>query len=188
MTFDHQRTLETERLRLRTFSADDEDNIVALDSDPEVLRYINGGTPTPREFVRSKIIPLFTTYDGPFGFWAAIEKASDEFIGWFCLRHTDDPSEAALGYRLRRSAWGKGYATEGGRELVEIAFAAGKRSVMAGTYEHNVRSRRVMEKLGMTLRKRYRATADDIAAGDTFDPGPPVIWDGDDVIYAIGRS
>lgn len=180
--------LETERLRLRAFTQSDEDHLVELDGDPEVMRFINGGHPTPRELVRTKILPLFMTVDGPFGFWAAIEKQTNDFVGWFCLRHTDDPDEAALGYRLRRDAWGMGYATEGGRALIEQAFTHGKRRVMAGTYEHNLRSRSVMEKLGMTLRSQYKATAEDIGSADTYDVPVLEVWDGDDVIYTITRA
>src|SRR5437773_389107 len=46
--------LETERLRLRPFTPDDVENLVELDSDPQVMRYINGGRPTPREEIERR--------------------------------------------------------------------------------------------------------------------------------------
>jgi RimJ/RimL family protein N-acetyltransferase len=150
-----QTVLETDRLVLRRFTEDDVDNLVELDGDPEVMRFINGGRPTPREEVENEILPRFLAsyerYEG-YGVWAAVEKSTGEFVGWFALHPTGDrpPDEVELGYRLRRSAWGKGYATEGSRALVEKAFAElGARVVWAETMTVNTASRRVMEKAGL---------------------------------------
>src|SRR5438477_12139534 len=81
--------LETERLTLRRFTADDVDNLVELDSDPQVMHYITGGRTTPREEIEREELPHFfecyKRYDG-YGFWAAVENSSGEFIGWFHLR------------------------------------------------------------------------------------------------------
>lgn len=90
--------------------------------------------------------------------WAAIDKESDEFIGWFELRPNDGkPSdELELGYRLRKSAWGKGFATEGSRALVHKAFAElGARIVFATTMTVNTASRRVMEKAGLRFVRTF---------------------------------
>jgi RimJ/RimL family protein N-acetyltransferase len=182
------RLLETDRLTLRSFTTDDVELLVELDSDPEVMRFLNGGTPTPRAFIEREILPRFTSYDGPrgaFGFWAAFQASTHEFVGWFSLRSTGH-GEASIGYRLRRSAWGKGYATEGARGLIRLAFdELGIRRIVAGAYEHNVASRRVMEKAGLSLVRRYRVTEDELAASDTFDPSTQGVWDGYDVDYAI---
>jgi RimJ/RimL family protein N-acetyltransferase len=177
--------METERLVLRAFTCADGELLAELDSDPEVMRWLNGGTPTPPEYIEREILPRFTSYDDRFGFWAALRKSDGDFLGWFSLRrHAND--EASLGYRLRRAAWGKGYATEGGQALIRLAFEElGMERVMAGTYEHNTRSLRVMERLGMRERGRYRITEEDLAASDTFDPGSQSVWDGDDVEYEI---
>src|SRR5918912_63352 len=106
--------VETERLLLRRFTDFDVDALVELDSDPEVMRYINGGRPTPREEIEREFLPRATRQRDT-GAWAAIEKATGEFVGWFGLHETDDrpPNELELGYRIRRASWGKGYATEG---------------------------------------------------------------------------
>ena len=177
--------LETERMLLRAFTEEDEHLLVELDSDPEVMRWLNGGAPTPPEFIEREILPRFTSYDDRFGFWAAIRKSERDFLGWFSLRR-NDADEAALGYRLRRAAWGQGYATEGGHALIRLAFEElGMKRVMAGTYEHNSRSLHVMERLGMRERGRYRVTEEDLASSDTFDPGSQPAWDGDDVEYEI---
>ena len=149
------RALRTSRLDLRDFTADDVDVLVELDSDPHVVHYITGGLPTPRHEVVDEVIPAFLgyaeRYEG-YGFWAAVERSSGEFLGWFHLRpeagHAADEPE--LGYRLRRAAWGKGYATEGSRALIDAAFTRwGARRVVAYTMVAHVASQRVMEKAGM---------------------------------------
>lgn len=175
--------LETERLYLRRFTPEDVDNLVELDSDPEVMRYLTGGKPTPRPQVEQEILPrILGDYDRfpGFGCWAAVEKATGAFVGWFLLRPrpgrptvhaaaesgrdpgagiTGEPPaggpcamEAELGYRLRRSAWGKGYATEGARALIHKGFTElGVRRIYAQTMAVNRASRRVMEKCGLKL-------------------------------------
>jgi RimJ/RimL family protein N-acetyltransferase len=147
--------LETERLVLRRFTEDDAELLVELDSDPEVMQFITGGLPTSRREVETEILPAYLAYydrDDRFGFWAAIERSSGEFVGWFHFRPESDdaPDHIELGYRLRRSAWGKGYATEGSRALIEKGFAElGVERVFAATMVVNVASRRVMEKSGL---------------------------------------
>jgi RimJ/RimL family protein N-acetyltransferase len=184
--------LETERLILRRFTAADVDFLFALDNDPEVMRHINGGIPTPREVIKTQILPGFMRYDEQrpaFGFWAAQNKHTGEFLGWFCFRpKIEDPHEVVLGYRFRRTAWGKGYATEGARAIINKGFTElGVQRVVATTYEENVASRRVMEKLGMVFKRAFRLTPDDIASSDTSHTTSDEVWDGDDVEYALER-
>ena len=186
--------LETERLTLRRFTPVDADNLYDLDADPEVMRFLSGGTSTPRDVIENDILPRFLrSYEaGPgFGYWAAIEKASGEFIGWFSFRPADGaaPDEAALGYRLRRAAWGRGYATEGARALIRQGFTElGVRRVIATTYQDNLASRRVMEKAGMTLVRSFRLTPADLAGQGTYHAASQDPWDGDDVEYALVKS
>src|SRR5205823_11173791 len=124
------------------------DHLVALDGDPEVLRYLNGGAPTPRDFIVRETLPRFFSYyalGNRFGVWAAIEKATGEFLGRFIFRskRESDPDEFDLGYRLRRSAWGKGYGTEGSLALVRKGFTElGVQRVTAGSLAANIASRR----------------------------------------------
>jgi RimJ/RimL family protein N-acetyltransferase len=185
--------LETNRMVLRCFTEADVDNLVDLDSDPEVMRYLNGGEATPRAAIEREILPRFLgyyqRYEG-YGYWAAVEKTSGEFLGWFCLHPEEDGEErVALGYRLRRSAWGKGYATEGARALIRKGFTElGMRRVFATTYEHNLGSRRVMEKAGMKLARTYRPTAEELARADTFVASPGVVWEGNDVEYELEKA
>ena len=184
--------LETERLILRRFTEDDVDILVELDSDPDVMRYLSGGPPTPREDIERDILPWWLDYYNRFegyGFWAVVEKSTGTFLGWFHLRPqqgqpTDEPE---LGYRLRRSAWGKGYGTEGSRALIAKAFTElGARRVFAGTYQDNLASRRVMEKAGMRLVRTGRPTPQQLEEWGVTSPERFFeIFPGDEVEYAI---
>jgi RimJ/RimL family protein N-acetyltransferase len=150
--------LKTPRLVLRQFTEDDVDNLFNLNSDPEVMRYLTGGRPTPREQIRDEIIPFHLgVYDrlDRLGTWAAESTATGEFLGWFHFRPghgSNDITNIELGYRLRRSSWNKGYATEGSRALVSMGFTdLDVERVFALTMTVNTGSRRVLEKCGLTL-------------------------------------
>jgi len=161
----------TERLALRRFNSADAANLLSLDGDPQVMRFLTGTTRSLAQ-IRDEVLPdlagCHLRYPG-FGYWAAESRAGGQFIGWFGLRPVTptgdaiehwpdadgDTGVASLGYRLRRSAWGQGYATEGARALVRLAFTGlGLREVVATTMAVNTGSRRVMEKAGL----RYART------------------------------
>jgi RimJ/RimL family protein N-acetyltransferase len=148
------------------------------------MHFTNGGRPTPREEIESKILPRFISYhrDGlRFGFWAAIEKSSGDFLGWihFRARPGTSPDQPELGYRLHKSAWGKGYATEGSRALIDKGFAEqGVQRVTAETMVVNTASRRVMEKCGLTLVRIFHQEWPDHIEGDELG----------DVEYALTRA
>jgi RimJ/RimL family protein N-acetyltransferase len=166
--------LETERLVLRRFTTGDADHLVDLDADPDVMRYVTGGVPTSREKIETEVLPAFLgyyeRYEG-YGFWAVIEKATGEFLGWFHFRPRRDaaPGEVELGYRLRRSAWGKGYATEGSRALIRKGFTElGVQRVFAEAMAVNTASRRVMEKAGLKLVRTFHQPWPYPIEGDQF--------------------
>jgi RimJ/RimL family protein N-acetyltransferase len=149
--------LETPRLALRQFAEDDVANLFDLNSDSEVMRYLTGGRPTPRDEIRDQIIPVhLAAYDrlDRLGTWAAESTATGEFLGWFHFRpgHESDITNIELGYRLRRTAWNKGYATEGSHALIDRGFTdLGVERVFAHTMTVNAASRHVLEKCGLAL-------------------------------------
>ncbi|GAA2659151.1 MULTISPECIES: GNAT family N-acetyltransferase [Actinosynnema] len=163
--------LETARLRLRPFTPDDAENLRALDSDPDVMRFINGGLPTSPDVVRERVLPRLLHVHpclGTRGYWAAEVLGSGEFLGWFEFRPLveDSPAVVELGYRLRRSAWGRGYATEGARALIDKGFAElGVERVTANTMAVNSGSRRVMEKSGLVFLRAFTGEWPDPIAG-----------------------
>ncbi|MEY2580664.1 MAG: hypothetical protein QOE09_513 [Ilumatobacteraceae bacterium] len=176
--------LETSRMILRRFTIDDVDLLYELDNDAEVMLYINGGSPVPREEIIDETMPAFLSYyerfDG-YGFWAAVERETGRFMGWFHFRPGKGagPLEPELGYRLHRFAWNQGYATEGSRALIDKGFAEfGVERVYAEAMVANEGSWRVMHKAGL---RRVR----------TFHADWPVRIPGDehgDVEYAITRE
>lgn len=153
--------LETDRIVLRPFTAADVDPVFALHDDPDVMRFINGGRPTSREVIRTRDLPrLSRDYPcwGTRGYWAAELRDSGTFLGWFEFRPLADhsPSVVELGYRLNRLAWGQGLATEGSRSLIKKGFVdLGVERVTANTMAVNMRSRRVMEKAGMSFVRKF---------------------------------
>lgn len=165
--------LETSRMRLRRFTLADADLLFELDSDPEVMRYVTFGAPTPREaYVNTYIPRWFEIYARQplLGYWAAERLPGLEFLGWFHLR--DDRIEPAyheLGYRLKRAAWGHGYATEGGRALVAHGFErVGVARISARTLVGNTASQHVIEKCGLRRTGEF-VYPDDIKPGHSDD-------------------
>ena len=163
MIDEHWVPAPTERLRFRRFTMDDVDALVDLDSDPEVMRYLTGGVPTPRDRVEEKTrghIAEYERFTG-LGRWMAEFREGGAFVGGFALSPTGE-GEFGLGYRLRREHWGSGLATEGTRALVDIAFMAfGAQRVWAETMAVNNRSRRVMEKSGLRFERGFHLEWDD---------------------------
>ncbi len=150
-----ERLLRTPRLLLRRFTRHDAGALVALDSDPEVVRYAEpelAATPRTMADVEAGLLPrIIAGYDRdpPWEHWAALQRPGGAFVGWFFLR----PSQGdtwELGYRLRRSHWGHGYATEGAREVLRHGFETlGVERIVAYVVADNRASVRVVEKLGM---------------------------------------
>jgi [ribosomal protein S5]-alanine N-acetyltransferase len=170
--------LQTSRLILRHLNEDDLDNLVTLDSDPDVMRFINGGITISQEAIAENFLPYVLSYRDReaypkgnryqnFGFWAIIEKSTQEFIGWIFLRPESDfkllqqlnlaDSEAVeLGYRIRKLSWGKGYTTEVAQALVHKSFSESNiNKITAWALAENIASVRVMEKAGLKLYQEY---------------------------------
>lgn len=142
-------SLTTARLRLERLGPQHLDDLVELDSDPLVVRFV-GGVSLDRAAQEAQVLPRLRAWDEqPYGFAAAYEDGA--FVGWFHLRPSvADPEVLELGYRLRRAAWGRGLATEGSRGILRYAFETlGQPAVDACADPANVASTRVMVKCGM---------------------------------------
>lgn len=169
-------SLETARLVLRQFVLEDIDNLYALDSDRTVMRFINGGMPSDRRVVQKQLLRWLAYYEKyqNYGFWASIEKSSQDFIGWFHfypgienafaveLNLVND-NEIALGYRLCQSSWSKSYATEASQALVAKGFDEWDvQKVSSWALTANKASIRVMEKVGLQWEKEFVFTANQL--------------------------
>ena len=146
----HPRGLSTRRLDLRPTTPADHPQLVALEADPEVMRFLNGGQPVPEAGCPDAdyLTPRGTEPE----VLVAHERGTGRFIGWFAMFDdgwVDGLRTAETGYRLHRAAWGQGFATEGVAALVEQAFETlGFDRVQARTLAGNTGSRRVLEKAG----------------------------------------
>ena len=146
--------LRTGRLRLRGFGDADRPAFAAVNADPEVMRFMSRRLNRAESDLFIERILERWAADG-FGLWA-IERLDDSaFIGFAGL---SEPSFTAhftpaieVGWRLARSAWGHGYATEAGSASLGFGFdVLGRGEIVSFTAVGNERSRRVMERLGMT--------------------------------------
>lgn len=176
-------TIETPRLILRDWRDQDVEAWVAMNADPRVTEFF------PKIYTRelseasAAAIRAQLKRDG-FGWWALEVRGGPAFIGSIALQAV--PFDAAftpaneIGWRLAFQDWGNGYATEGARAALDFAFNELKwPEVIAFTAASNLRSQRVMNRLGMSHE-----------AGDDFDH--PKVEDGHrlrrHVLYRIKAS
>jgi ribosomal-protein-alanine N-acetyltransferase len=145
--------LRTPRLVLRGFRAEDLDAFAALNADPRVMEHF------PSTLTRAQSDALVARIDAHFaqhgfGLWAVEVPGGAGFIGYTGLSRVTFAAPftpcVEVGWRLAAAHWGNGFATEAARAAVEFAFGALQLDeVVSFTVPANVRSRRVMEKLGM---------------------------------------
>lgn len=149
--------METARLRLAPLTPDDLEHLIALHGDPQVMAFISGAG-EPREVVETRSLPDLLARRT----WLLFE--GETFLGWASLRVEGD--EAELGYRLVRAAWGRGYASEAARALVDLGFRdLGLRRIWAQTMAVNTGSRRVMEAAGLRYVRTFHLAWDDPLPG-----------------------
>ena len=143
--------LQTTCLILRRATPADRADLIALEADAEVMRYLNGGQSVPEAGLADA--DFLTPRGEEPEVLAAHHRATGAFIGWFALFDdglVDGLRTAEIGYRLGRSFWGNGYATEGVQALIAAAFdTLGFDRVRAETMAVNQGSRRVMVKAGL---------------------------------------
>lgn len=152
--------LRTERLYLRRSQTSDREPFARLNADPRVVEFLPGPLSREESDARAERIEMHFNQHG-FGLWAVEIPGVSAFAGFIGL--SIPGFEAAfnpcveIGWRLAADHWNRGYATEGARAALDFGFCWLKLpEVLSFTVPANTRSRRVMEKLGMT-----RSAADD---------------------------
>ena len=154
------RELRTERLWLRRWRPEDREPFAALNGDARVMEYFQGTlSPQRSDAMASHIEDSFARHG--FGLWAVEIPGVTSFAGFIGL---SVPGFAAsftpcveIGWRLAIEHWGRGYAPEGARAVLDFGFTHARLDeILSFTAVSNLRSRRVMEKIGMT-----RSAADD---------------------------
>jgi RimJ/RimL family protein N-acetyltransferase len=146
--------LRTGRLLLRRWRNADRDAFADLNADSEVMEHFP--EPLPRDESDALVDRIEDGFEQrAYGFWAVELVASSEFIGFTGLGLAEFEAHftpaVEVGWRLKRSAWGHGYATEAARAAMTYGFeGVGVRQIVAFTPMHNTPSRAVMERLGMS--------------------------------------
>jgi len=154
--------LRTDRLLLRRWREEDREPFAEMNADPAVMEHFPARlTRAESDAFVDRVEQGFA--DHGFGLWAV--EAGGELVGFtglsvprFRVAWMDAREQPVVevGWRLRRSAWGRGYATEAARECVRFAFEdLGRDEVVSFTVVGNVRSRAVMERLGMRYLTAY---------------------------------
>ena len=146
-------------------SKDDADLLFQLDQDPEVMRYLNGGTPSSKQDIAEVMLPRMQAYrdsEKGWGIWQVNLTESNEYLGWVLVRpmhffsdHTEFDN-LELGWRFFRASWGKGYASEAAQQILN-AFSENKdyHFFSAIADEDNLGSIGVMKNIGMEYVKTY---------------------------------
>ena len=166
-------------MRLRPAGPEHLELFATLNSDPEVMRFLLGRAATRAEVEAewTERLGVRTDAERGLGYWVGF--TDDDFAGWWSASsYAPDPSVSGLGYRLARSAWGRGLATEGARAMIAHAFTVPDvERVVAATMAVNEPSRRVLEKVG------FRHT--DTYVGEWDEPVPG--WERGEVVYELNR-
>lgn len=143
---------ETARLILKPRTIDDLENCVRMDINPQVTEYIPGkwdGSYGHIAFLKERILK---SYPLGLGYWSIFLKDNPtDFLGWIHLLPVEDDGQATeIGWRLKHSAWGNGYATEAAQVIITSAFKiADFNRIVAYTHAANNRSIKMMNRLGL---------------------------------------
>lgn len=152
-----QAHLETDRLWLCPWELADVAAARPVFGDPEVMRYINGGTPRSDDQIRDSIVRQQNHFRSRgFCLWKLLLKSDGRLIGDCGLQplELDGVAEVEIGWRLAKDQWGRGFATEAARIALHHAVEyAHLERVIAIAMPENRASIRIMEKLGMSFER-----------------------------------
>jgi RimJ/RimL family protein N-acetyltransferase len=149
--------IDTGRLLLRRFQADDLEAFYQLCSRPEIIRYAQAAPIASREAAREfmQAAPFYDYATYGYGRLACVWKPTGAVIGFSGVKYVPEIAENELGYRFLEEYWGQGLATEAGRASIEFARTVLRlKRLVAMVHPANVASARVVTKLGFSLEKR----------------------------------
>ncbi len=147
--------LTTDRLRLEPCSETHLKELDELNSSLEVMRYITG-TPVSLEDTKAHLeLVKYLWQNVGFSSWSIFELATNKFIGTAGIQHIEFNPENPIefGWRLIPAKWGNGFATEAAQRMLQFAFETiGLESLRAVCHQENLKSAKVMQRLGMQYR------------------------------------
>jgi len=150
--------LETNRLRMRPFLLGDAPCFYHLNADPEVIRHTGDASFRDEEEARQFILDYDKYRKYGYGRWTLLLKDKDDFAGWCGLNYNEDKGETDLGFRLSRSFWNRGYATEAAMACIDNGFEKLKlKRIIGRALKVNTASIRVLEKAGMKYEREFEA-------------------------------
>ncbi|MEV0810061.1 GNAT family N-acetyltransferase [Micromonospora sp. NPDC050200] len=145
--------IDTDRLVLRDWRESDVPAWAAMNADPQVREFLGPLLTAEQSAASVRYFQDDLDRKG-YGFWAVEVRDTGEFVGFTGLDDVDEEvpvTGVEVGWRLARSAWGHGYATEAARAALRYGFdTIGLAEILAITTATNVRSQAVMRRLGMT--------------------------------------
>ena len=154
--------IETDRLLLRELRADDAPSMFAMDSDPEVHRYLGNAPVVNPAQSQEHIAFIQQQYrENGIGRWAVLEREAGDFVGWSGLKLIPDPLQPEtavyeLGYRFLQRHWGRGYATEAARAVLRHGFEKlGLAAIYSMADGQNHASNHVLRKLDFVFVDRF---------------------------------
>ena len=149
--------LETDRLLIRPWHADERAEFAKLTDDPEVTRFVHAGRPYSEEEIdghyarQARNLDVYGVCMG-----AVVEKSSERIIGLAGAQQLGTTPDLEIGWVFSRAAWGNGYATEAGAAALQhVLETIGRSRVVAIIDPDNHPSKRVAARLGMDLEGRY---------------------------------
>jgi len=142
--------LTTRRLRLRPWCLEDVPDMLAMDMDADVVRYIWGTPPDPEKRHWELVERIHASSAHPGGNWIVEWRDDPRFLGWCGLIPLEDSGYIEIGYRYIKAAWGQGIATEAAQTVLDHGFRALEIDpIVAVTHPENRASQNVLTKIGL---------------------------------------
>ncbi len=149
--------IETERLIIRDLEEFDVDGMFALDSNPEVHKFLGNRPISTKDEAEKVIANIRQQYiDNGIGRWAIVDKKSNDFVGWAGLKFETGLRKEFnyydLGYRLRKEYWGKGIATETAVASLKYGFEKmNLKEIGAAADVDHIASNKILQRVGLKL-------------------------------------
>ncbi|MGO2370950.1 GNAT family N-acetyltransferase [Pseudoalteromonas sp. KG3] len=169
----------TARLNFKLMDENDGALLFDLDNDPAVMEHLTRGKVSTMNTIKEVFIPRMQAYRNPqqgWGLWQVNLNESDTFIGWILIRpmgfftEQADYSDIEIGWRFKRTSWGKGYASEAAQAVADVITAnADIKALSATALKDNNGSIKVMKRLGMQFVEHYTHS-------DEFGELPAVLY------------